>query len=270
MNRENSNATAKIDNISTKHVEINEKFLKRYFETACKKWYFIRQDSINNILLAAIRDARNCKSNGAFKRRLQPSYTVPPKPKPRMSFIRQNTAVSGRESVENPTTSSPITHHTSQRPQSSQSRPQTPQMSQGRPQTPYKSSKTSLWDPQTPHTAHPEQLSSRQDASETPNAFLRISRLQQGVVPTSTPFKAGTSQNKPEMTFNVVLPSKHNQSQVRKIQCDQNLSIDDYEMIVDIVESFTDVHNLSNSLIQVSKRNLSQIAPGRYELLRAI
>ena len=279
MSRENSNA--RLDNVSTKHVEINERMLRRCLESLCRNWQFTRHDSMKNILLAAIRDARKCKNMGSFKPKLQPSYTVPPRPKPRTSIVRQKTAVSrmfgedGNEVSEyfDATNCSKV-NQLPKRPQSEQNRQQTLQRSQSRPQTPKKQlqtpQKSSNKSHYSPQSAQPEQSSARQDASGTPNAFLGISRLQQGTVQTSTPFKPGTSQNKPELSFQIVLPSKHDQSQMRRIQCDHNLSVDDYERIIDIVESFTDVDNLSNSLIIVSKRNLSQIAPGKYELMKAI
>ncbi|CAG9798489.1 unnamed protein product [Chironomus riparius] len=273
MSRENSNA--RVDNISTKHVEINEKTLRRCLELLCRNWQFTRHDSIKNLLLAAIRDARKCKN---VKPKLQPSYTVPPRPRPRTSIVRQKTAVSRMLSEDHPagneaseyfdTASSSKVHQSPKRPQSAQNRQQTPQKQL---QTPQKVTSKSHYDLQTPQSAQPEHSSTRQDASGTPNAFLGISRLQQGTVPTSTPFKSGAAKQKnPELSFQVILPSKHDQSQMRRIQCDHNLSIDDYERIIDIVESFTDVDNLSNSLITVSKRNLSQIVPGKYDLMRAV
>lgn len=230
---------AQVDIVSTKHVETNEKFLNRFFEQLYKNDRFLDEDEKIEALKEAILVARNF----CYKDRAKNScFVVPKKSVPRVTLSRQR-AVDQHENSGILNNSSNLSN--------SRSRPQT---------SGYNSQSSSIAN----HGASKNHPSESQRCS--PKSILGVSRLQAADGFTSTPNKLPTELEVPEISFQITIPGKSDQSSVRRIQCDHDLSIHDCEMIVEIAENAG--VDLDNSVINVSKKRLTQIAPGKYELFR--
>jgi hypothetical protein len=307
----------RVDDVAARHVELNEKFLMKFFENVFMNERLLVDQTTKKKLKSAMAKIRSPQTEGQqlIPPRQRPSFTVP-KPKPRAQLSRGKTIGKATPTVErmmtidevmkDMTPISPISrlqddhqqHGAS--PKSSTPLDVVQQLENStQPSIPLDDSQESSFsrllrkpDSQqldvTPVNPVPMQLgvnqehgaiskSSKQpDVSQQPDATPKSSRQPDnyqrlGAIPKNSRSLAtegassSNSESRPELKFQILIPSTIDKNEVRKIQSDREVSEEMAKSVVEMVEQISDSATLANKSIVITTEFLDLI-PGEYEI----